>query len=488
MSQGRHKLLERQLRHIAILYPRLSDEDRESMDRFLSAVNDGYKTYDDDRAFIEHSMELSSTELFNASQKLKRQNLRLTDLQSTAEKLRYENELILNSVGEGILRVDLAGMVVFANPRALQMAGWEARELMGRSLHEALPHRKANGVACAKENCSIFGAFLDGYIRHVDTETFLRKDGTPFPVEYTSSPVRETGKVVGAVVVFKDIAKRLDLEKSFVQAAHQAGMAEIATGVIHNVGNILNSVNVSAENIQRIVDENKVGSLKKANALIQENMSAIGEFLTKDPRGSKLPGFYVSLEEAISSDFDKLRVESSELTRKIQLIKDVVNIQQNYAKGADFKEELSPQEIVENALLIQLESLLRYNIKIVKSLPTTRPVLAQKSKLIHILLNLIKNAKEAMADCEKNERILSLEVENGGDNHVVIRISDTGCGVAPENLNKIFTHGFTTKKDGHGFGLHHCANALTEMGGTIFACSDGVDRGTTFTIKLKSAA
>jgi len=180
-----------------------------------------------------------------------------------------------------------------------------------------------------------------------------------------------------------------------------------------------------------------------------------------------------------------LREESTELAKKIQLIKDVVSMQQNYTKGAEFKELIMPIEVLDKALIMQLEALARHDIKVVKNFKITSPILAQQSKLIHVLLNLIKNAKESMVANPQGVKVLTLELEE--DNGVRIKVTDTGAGIAQENMDKIFVHGFTTKTKGHGFGLHYCANAITEMGGRLSVSSDGKNKGATFTVHFDSA-
>jgi PAS domain S-box-containing protein len=130
-------------------------------------------------------------------------------LETDLESLRRQHQLILNSVGEGVYGVDLAGNATFVNPAAAQMIGWDARDLLGRSMHAVLHHSYPDGTCYPRENCPIYAAFQDGIVHHVTNEVFWRKDGTSFPVEYISTPMRdEQGKLIGAVVAFQDITKR----------------------------------------------------------------------------------------------------------------------------------------------------------------------------------------------------------------------------------------------------------------------------------------
>ena len=123
-------------------------------------------------------------------------------------------------------------------------------------------------------------------------------------------------------------------------------------------------------------------------------------------------------------------------------------------------------------------------IQVIKKIDVLPMVPIQKNKLVHILINLIKNAKESMQDTAPNQRKLTI-VAKKTDHHVYIRFSDSGKGIESSRLNKIFTHGFTTKKDGHGFGLHSCANYMSEMRGRIWAESEGINKGATFVLEFK---
>jgi len=138
--------------------------------------------------------------------------------ESALERLRRQNELILNSAGEGIYGVDLQGNTTFANPAAARMTGWIVEELIGKPQHAILHHTKPDGSHYPGHECPIYAAFKDGVVHHVDTEVFWRKDGTSFPVDYVSTPIREGGELVGAVVVFKDITERKRAEEALRQS------------------------------------------------------------------------------------------------------------------------------------------------------------------------------------------------------------------------------------------------------------------------------
>ncbi|MEQ9617697.1 MAG: sigma 54-interacting transcriptional regulator [Deltaproteobacteria bacterium] len=134
------------------------------------------------------------------------------------EKLKKQNELILNSAGEGIYGLDSNGITTFVNPAAAQMIGWELEELIGKPQHQILHHTKPDGTPYPNTECPIYAAFKDGKIHSVKNEVFWRKDGSSFPVEYVSTPIWEYGNLVGAVVVFRDVTNEKIAEEKLRKA------------------------------------------------------------------------------------------------------------------------------------------------------------------------------------------------------------------------------------------------------------------------------
>jgi signal transduction histidine kinase len=283
----------------------------------------------------------------------------------------------------------------------------------------------------------------------------------------------------------------IELKKSqqlAVTSAHEAGMSEIATGILHNVGNVLNSTNVSVETIIKKLDHSVVDGLYKANNLLEQNINSLSDFLTINPKGKKLMNYYLELGVAVKGESDLLKKEASDLMKRLNLIKDIINTQQTYAKGsAEYKEQVSLIDIAENAIMAQSTSLIRHEIKLLRKFSEVPLVFAQKTKLVHVILNLVKNAKEAMSTVQDREKIITIEIGRNNLNKIFLSVTDTGQGVERENLTKIFSHGFTTKQNGHGFGLHFCANATDEMDAKISAASDGLEKGTSFIIEFNES-
>jgi len=271
-----------------------------------------------------------------------------------------------------------------------------------------------------------------------------------------------------------------------LESAHAAGMAEISTGMLHNIGNIVNSVNISTEELAEITASLKVKELNKANQLLQEQLPNLAHFFTEDPRGKALISYYSTLGEAFKLSQDKQTQEILRMRKQLSLINDVISTQQQYAKKDLYLEVISLKELLEDVLNLQEKTLENHHIQIIKNIPKDDfLVKIQRVKIAHVLMNLIKNAIEAMESIPADERILTLTIERLTNSEVCIKVIDKGCGISQENLTKIFIHGFTTKQTGHGFGLHSCANAMTEIGGRLEVNSPGPNQGAEFVMIFK---
>ena len=156
-------------------------------------------------------------------------------------RLSKQNELILNSAGEGIYGLDRDGVITFINPAAAEMVGWAACDLIGRQSHETFHHSKADGSPYPREECPFHKALVGGAVHHVKDELFWRKDGTSFPVEYVSTPMTEDGKITGAVIVFGNISDRKQVEQALKAAVIKANEQKAKTeSIIAAIGDGIN--------------------------------------------------------------------------------------------------------------------------------------------------------------------------------------------------------------------------------------------------------
>jgi signal transduction histidine kinase len=171
------------------------------------------------------------------------------------------------------------------------------------------------------------------------------------------------------------------------------------------------------------------------------------------------------------------------LHQNIEHIKDIVVMQQNYAKISGVVETVQITGLVEDALRMNIGALQRHGVKVLREYDDVPLMDVEKHKILQVLVNLVRNAKYACDESFRADKLMTLRVtRNNGQ--VRISIIDNGVGIPPENLTRIFNHGFTTRKDGHGFGLHSAALAATELGGSLSVHSDGLGKGASFILEL----
>jgi PAS domain S-box-containing protein len=301
----------------------------------------------------------------------------------------------------------------------------------------------------------------------------------------------QAGKIVGTFGSSQNITD-LKLAEARIEQTHRqlletsrlAGMAEVATTVLHNVGNVLNSVNVSTTLVLDLVKKSRLGNLARLAALIHDQQANLAAFLLTDPRGKLLPGYLTQLAEHLAAEQAQL-VAETELTRKnIEHIKDIVTMQQNYAKVSGVVEKVKVTDLVEDALRMNAGALTRHAVQVVRDYPAAAVECnVERQKVLQILVNLIRNAKYACDESGRPDKRLTLQVRFAG-RRAQITVQDNGVGIPAENLTRIFNHGFTTRATGHGFGLHSGALAAKELGGSLTACSAGPGAGATFVLDL----
>jgi signal transduction histidine kinase len=275
--------------------------------------------------------------------------------------------------------------------------------------------------------------------------------------------------------------------RRLLDTARQAGMAEVAVGALHNVGNLLNSVSVSAEEIRAAAESAGASGFAKASALLAEHAGDLPGFFDRDPRAALLPEYFARTGAVLARELERVQAEAIELLDRTALIRESIRALQDHARaGQDqlLQERFELADVVLAALEIQRPHIERHRVQIRQELRDLPPITAPRSKLVHVLVNLVKNAVEAMNATPEDARRLTLHAEREPAGGVVFEIGDVGEGIAPENLQRIFTYGFTTKREGHGFGLHTCANYMKQMGGSIEVRSAGKGQGTTFTLRL----
>ena len=282
-------------------------------------------------------------------------------------------------------------------------------------------------------------------------------------------------------------------QAELLEAANLAGKAELATGVLHNIGNVLTGVFIDLERLRHTRGDDlgaTAGALAELFGRFPDGPT-LGAHLLEESTGHELPRLVRLVLLDLVSEEAARQALVARLEEHLTMIRDIVSLQQAHATGRHFVQAIDLGRIVEDMLLLHAVGLRQRGITVVKQFEAHRPVEGDRVKLCHVVANLIKNAQDALVAAESSLHRLTVstaEIQNPPGCrpglYGELRLVDTGCGISPEDQTRLFTHGFTTKRDGHGFGLHACANAMTEMGGTIRIESDGVGCGTTVVIQL----
>ena len=380
--------------------------------------------------------------------------------------------LYLNSAGRQILGLgqekDITGL------KTLDFHPDWAREII---LREGLPTAVQNG-SWAGETAILTSADRVVYVSQV-LIAHKNSEGEP---EYFSSVMRDMSERRQAEEALRYSQQKL------LETSRLAGMAEVATGVLHNVGNVLNSVNVSAGLVVEKLRRSKVSKLGKAAALLIERNGDLGDYLTNDPSGQRLPGYLTKLSQYLVEENTQLLSEVDLLARNIEHIKEVVAVQQSYAKVSGVFENLQAAELVEDSIAMNIGAFERHGVTLERRFSPSPAVRVDRHRVLQILINLLRNAKYALDDVQRIDKRITVSIAPVGEKSVHVVVKDNGIGISPENLALVFSHGFTTRENGHGFGLHSGALAAQEMGGSLRAESLGVRRGATFTLELPVAS
>ncbi len=285
---------------------------------------------------------------------------------------------------------------------------------------------------------------------------------------------------------FDNMMEKLAASRAaLVDTAREAGKSEIATGILHNVGNVLNSVNVSTSMLAKKTEELATKDLEALNAIIAEHAADLAGFMSTDPRGQHFQPFLSALTDQLCKGKNSIATELKSLDVGIDRIRDLVNSQQDYVNRAEVIEICDLSTVVERAIKVSEDvEGHHHDFEVTREFDEIPRVPIDRYKTLEILVNLIQNARQAIDACEGGERKLTVRLQAPDEHQILIEVQDSGVGIAQDSLAKVFDHGYTTKPRGHGFGLHSAANAATEMGGSLTAQSDGVGKGATFVFRL----
>lgn len=422
--------------------------------------------------------------LFFVISMIGRQKRRAVEIANSMTETLQARDVLISGIfanaSEAFLTIDEDGQVEMTNPAARKMFAFppdneiNLKDYMSRRSWKAITEQLAS----------------DDQEHRVHTIKAFRQNGDSFVCRLSLGVFVTEGNNHFIVVAHDDTdrikseQKIAEINQELIQASRNAGKTEIANGVLHNVGNIINSINISTSQIKKQLEHTSVSKLDRICSLIAEHQSDFGSFVQHDARGQKLPAYLQKLRDTLIQEKSSVDIELNDLVRNVSHIKEVISSQQSEAKSGDAPRTYSPAEVLCDAITANKASLTGNDIEIVTEitspLPKTQSV---KHKILQVLVNLIKNACDSLIENQTTAPKITVCIRQHQTN-ILYEVVDNGIGINRDTLDKLFCHGFTTKETGHGFGLHSSLNAANELGGTLLATSKGIGSGATFTLSV----
>lgn len=454
-----HKVLMRQIRHA-----KLNPSECPNLDgwrKFLERVNRFYNDADQERRLSEHSQELSGSEM----------NELYAELQE-AQHLAHIGSWSWSKETDSIhLSAEAAAIINFDTSNCtygdfINLIYSDDFSRFNEERKKALTDKVSFEISVR--------------IKMNDRLTWVQLNGKPI-YDNENQLIRMHGTIMD--INSKKLAQERELHRQLLNVARQMGMADVATSVLHNVGNILNSVNVSVTLLQEKLKQSKIlKGFDQVNKILNSHTDDFAHYITQDPQGKQLPVYLLLLEKTLKENQVSVMEELDSLAKNIQHIKDVIIMQQNLSKpmGGLIEATVIADEIQNVINIVGFDN--SYNIN--RNLKILEKINLDKAKLTQILVNLTNNAKDSLITSRKQEKNLTFVVDKDQPDFFYIKVIDNGIGIIPNNLIKVFSFGFTTKPTGHGFGLHNSALLAAEMGGKLNVESPGENQGAIFTLEL----
>ena len=317
---------------------------------------------------------------------------------------------------------------------------------------------------------------------HIGTALQRRRDS--FDLKEAHDDLQSSSKELELAnrALTQQIEEKEQITQRMVSLSHEAGKAEVATGVLHNVGNVLNSINVSANCVRDLCSQSRIPSLRKVVGLLEEQED-LATFFSNDPRAKAVPEFLSGITSRLETEQESVQTEISNLIEHVNHVKVVVAMQQSFAGVSGLEEPVCLFKLFADAELLLSNSIYRHEIELTLDFEEFPMLMIERQRVLQVVVNLLKNAKDSLTSSSTDNRKLTVKASRQNE-WLKVEVIDNGTGIASADLTKIFSHGFTTKEQGHGFGLHSCANAIQGMGGELTAKSDGLGHGATFTMTI----
>jgi len=446
-----NKLLERQIKRNLKL-----DVVPSEINDFLKVINQSYEHYERDHILNQHSLKISSKELAEKEKRIRS---------------------IIDAASDGIIVTGSHGRIETCNRAVL--------DLFLRSENEIISYQITDFLKLGvkdKEKLSL-EKLLEGIA--LDSEFFVQRvDGKEVPLDIKISQSLISNEIV-YVMVLRDVTRKkwreheiLKLHEELIIASRFAGMGEVANLLLHNMGNILNSVKISINILIEKNKEHRIDELSQIVALLRNNFDNLENFLKKDSVGKLIPEYLTEYLINITEESKFISTELASLNNRIEHITDIILTQQSFGTTTTITEEVNVNKLLDEAL--KLTFIEKLKLHVIREYGTIYTIKSDRVKIIQIFVNIIKNAAESIMGFESLNMLLRLKTYAINEDLLGIEISDTGNGIPPENLSKLFAMGYTTKKEGHGLGLHSCALLIQNIGGHIRVESKGKGKGATF--------
>lgn len=505
-----HFLVLKQLKRSNLKEEDVLPNKKEEWRSFLSHVSHAYFDEEQGRYLLERSMEISSREMMELNgrealrHKLSNVLAENYSLQNAApDLLKIICETFKFEIGElwALDKVNnvLRNITIWAADRSAMREFIEGTQHSSLSPNEGIPGR----VWMQKKMYWIEDVMKDP---HFSRHNLALKAGLnihsalAFPIVFnnevlgvlnflSTSSLSTNSEMMS---LLQDIERQIGIfisrEQAQIQVAalsRQAGMSEVATSVLHNIGNIMNSAHVSISLSLETIKNSYVGKLIEISEIIKKHIALQDAYLTKHPQGKLIPDYLIELSKTISEEYSKVSDEIKNVDIHLNHIKDIVALQKDLSGIVDVRENIALPEIVDLAVQMGFSSIGSKKIQLKKNYECSKTILSEKAKLLQIIVNLITNAKEAVTAMQDEYKEIVVSTRYSPNKHYVqIVVRDNGVGISTENLTKIFSFGFTTKPKGHGFGLHVSSIAANQLGGRLMAQSEGINKGATFILEL----
>lgn len=465
-----HKVLARQLSRSNLSESVMPDKIEVWQD-FIKRVNNIYKENDEERYLLERSMDLSSREIMNL-------NVRLEKAQQ------------------------IAGLGYWSYSTKSGKLSWskELRNLVGLSTGDPIPSFAQFLLAVDPE----YRAKIEGIVKHTintgekfEIELPIRTKNGNYRWHYMIGSAIKQGTPPYADVegIAMDITERKTAEETLrklntqiIASAREVGMADVAVSILHNVGNVLNSVNVSSNLLVENLQKSHFNRFFDVCEMLRAHQDNLPDYLNTDEKGKLIPRYLIELSDTMRENYDVSCIEVSNINERIQHIRDIVMAQQSLSRVNAIHEKIKLSEVVKATIMMIGGQLSEKDIEIIEEYQDVPEMYIDRSKLMQILVNLMQNAKDALLEdqtAKSHKHIkISIKLSTTKDNLVILTVKDNGLGISKENIEKIFSYGFSTKTHGHGIGLHSSALSATELGGKLKMESDGIGQGALFTLEL----